>query len=101
MIDRVGNCRITEELASGGMAVIYRAIQETLNRPVAVKALKTAVSALAGKSAPAPADDKADKAEKALPAEDKEKEEDKVPSADESSAASSGLQTIGFPIRLR
>ena len=43
MIERVGNCRIIEELASGGMAVIYRAVQETLNRPVAIKALKTAV----------------------------------------------------------
>ncbi len=43
MIDQVGSCRIIEELASGGMAVIYRAVQETLNRAVAVKALKTAV----------------------------------------------------------
>jgi serine/threonine-protein kinase len=43
MIERIGNCRITEEIASGGMAVIYRAIQETLNRPVAIKALKTSV----------------------------------------------------------
>lgn len=43
MIERIGNCRITDEIASGGMAVIYRAIQETLNRPVAIKALKTSV----------------------------------------------------------
>ena len=43
MLDRVGSCRIESELASGGMAVLYRAVQETLDRPVAVKALKTAV----------------------------------------------------------
>ncbi|MCS6912033.1 MAG: serine/threonine-protein kinase [Myxococcales bacterium] len=43
MIERIGNVRIIEEIAAGGMAVIYRAVQETLNRPVAVKALKTAV----------------------------------------------------------
>ena len=43
MLDRVGSCRIEGEIASGGMAVLYRAVQETLGRPVAVKALKTAV----------------------------------------------------------
>ena len=43
MLERVGSCRIEGELASGGMAVLYRAVQETLNRPVAVKALKSAV----------------------------------------------------------
>lgn len=43
MLDRVGSCRIEGEIASGGMAVLYRAMQETLGRPVAVKALKTAV----------------------------------------------------------
>ncbi|HMU38138.1 MAG TPA: serine/threonine-protein kinase [Pseudomonadota bacterium] len=43
MLERVGSCRIEAELASGGMAVLYRAVQETLNRPVAVKALKSSV----------------------------------------------------------
>ena len=45
MLDRVGNCKIEAELASGGMAVIYRAEQESLGRKVAIKALKTAVMA--------------------------------------------------------
>ena len=45
MLERIGNCRIVEEVASGGMAVVYRAIQDHLNRTVAIKALKTSVSA--------------------------------------------------------
>jgi predicted Ser/Thr protein kinase len=44
MLERIGNCRIVEEVASGGMAVVYRAIQEQLNRTVAIKALKSSVS---------------------------------------------------------
>ncbi|MBK7077806.1 MAG: serine/threonine protein kinase [Myxococcales bacterium] len=44
MIDRIGNCRIVEEVASGGMAVVYRAIHDTLGRTVAIKALKTAAA---------------------------------------------------------
>jgi serine/threonine-protein kinase len=44
MLERIGNCRIVEEVASGGMAVVYRAIQDPLNRTVAIKALKTAAS---------------------------------------------------------
>lgn len=48
MLERVGNCRIEAELAAGGMAVIYRAEQESLGRKVAVKALKTAVMEEAG-----------------------------------------------------
>jgi serine/threonine-protein kinase len=44
MLERIGNCRIVEEVASGGMAVVYRAIQDELNRTVAIKALKSAVA---------------------------------------------------------
>jgi serine/threonine-protein kinase len=44
MIERIGNCRIIEEIGSGGMAVIYKAVQESLNRTVAVKALKSSVA---------------------------------------------------------
>ena len=44
MIDRIGNCRIVEEIGSGGMAVIYKAVQESLNRTVAIKALKPSVA---------------------------------------------------------
>jgi eukaryotic-like serine/threonine-protein kinase len=45
MIERIGNCRVVEEIGSGGMAVIYKAVQESLNRTVAIKALKTSVAA--------------------------------------------------------
>lgn len=40
MIERIGNCRVVAEIGSGGMAVVYRAVQETLNRTVAIKVLK-------------------------------------------------------------
>ncbi|RMH36811.1 MAG: serine/threonine protein kinase [Deltaproteobacteria bacterium] len=45
MLERIGNCRIVDEVASGGMAVVYRAIQDSLNRTVAIKALKTSAAA--------------------------------------------------------
>jgi serine/threonine-protein kinase len=44
MLERIGNCRIVDEVASGGMAVVYRAIQDDLNRTVAIKALKSSIS---------------------------------------------------------
>lgn len=37
--------RLIEEIAAGGLAVIYRGVQESLNRQVAVKALRTDVMA--------------------------------------------------------
>ncbi|MDD9944492.1 MAG: serine/threonine protein kinase [Myxococcales bacterium] len=44
MQDRIGNCRILGEIGSGGMAVIYKAVQEPLERVVAIKALKPSIA---------------------------------------------------------
>ncbi|MFO0697211.1 MAG: serine/threonine-protein kinase [Polyangiales bacterium] len=44
MVTRIGNCRIVGEIGSGGMAVVYKAIQEPLGRVVAIKALKPSIA---------------------------------------------------------
>ncbi|QQR90782.1 MAG: serine/threonine protein kinase [Myxococcales bacterium] len=44
MVDRIGNCRILSEIGSGGMATVYKAVQEPLGRTVAIKALKPSIA---------------------------------------------------------
>ena len=44
MTDRIGNCQIVGEIGSGGMAVVYRAVQQPLGRTVAIKALKPSIA---------------------------------------------------------
>ncbi len=39
-IKQVNNCEIIAEIGAGGMAVVYKAVQNSLNRPVAIKVLK-------------------------------------------------------------
>jgi serine/threonine-protein kinase len=44
MLERIGNCEILEEIGSGGMATVYRAVQQPLGRTIAVKALKPSIA---------------------------------------------------------
>jgi serine/threonine-protein kinase len=44
MLDHIGNCEIVEEIGSGGMATVYRAVQQPLGRTVAIKALKPSIA---------------------------------------------------------
>lgn len=41
---RFGNCRVIREIGSGGMATVYKAVQEPLGREVAVKSLKKTIA---------------------------------------------------------
>ncbi|MCD6496863.1 MAG: serine/threonine protein kinase [Deltaproteobacteria bacterium] len=43
-VDRIGPYRLIECLGSGGMAVIYKSVQDTLDRTVALKVLRPAVA---------------------------------------------------------
>jgi hypothetical protein len=44
MTARFGRCRVIEEIGSGALSTVYRAVQEPLGRTVAVKALKSTIA---------------------------------------------------------
>jgi serine/threonine-protein kinase len=43
-VERFGSCRVIEELGSGALSTVYKAIQEPLGRTVAIKALKSTIA---------------------------------------------------------
>jgi serine/threonine protein kinase len=42
--ERIGDCRIVERIDEGPLTVVYRAVQEPLGRPVAVKVLRGSIA---------------------------------------------------------
>ncbi len=44
MVERFGSCRVIEELGSGAISTVHKAVQEPLGRTVAVKALKSTIA---------------------------------------------------------
>jgi eukaryotic-like serine/threonine-protein kinase len=44
VIERFGSCRVLEEIGSGAVSTVYKAVQEPLGRTVAVKALKPTIA---------------------------------------------------------
>jgi len=44
VIERFGSCRVLEEIGSGAVSTVYKAVQEPLGRVVAVKALKPTIA---------------------------------------------------------
>lgn len=43
-MEYIGNCQVLEEIGSGGMATVFRAVQQPLGRTVAIKALKPSIA---------------------------------------------------------
>jgi eukaryotic-like serine/threonine-protein kinase len=44
VVSRFGRCRVIEEIGSGALSTVYKAVQEPLGRLVAVKALKSTIA---------------------------------------------------------
>jgi predicted Ser/Thr protein kinase len=44
MTTRFGRCRVVEEIGSGALSTVYKAVQEPLGRTVAVKALRSTIA---------------------------------------------------------